>query len=364
MSETAPAGENPVVEPEVRVWTEGSAGRLRLNRPKALNALTLDMVRLIDAALTRFLADPAVSVVILDGEGPKALCAGGDVRALYDSGKSGNGFARTFWFEEYRLNARIASYPKPFVAFMGGIVMGGGIGLSAHASHRVVTDTSGLAMPEVGIGLIPDVGGTWLLGHAPEHLGIALALTGDRFGAADAISAGFADLMIPNEQLPKVAEALSALPAGADAAAVSAVLEGFVATPAPGPYTQNAAAIATLFDADSVEAILAQLDADGSEFATKCAATIRKKCPTSLKLTLRATLAAQTLDSLEDALKTEFRIVLRIIEGTEFFEGVRTTLIDKGQTPAWNPPELSGLSDADLDPYFQALPPGGELSFG
>src|SRR5215468_5919647 len=189
---------------EVLIRRQGRAGRLTMNRPQALNALTLGMVRQIWSALLAWRRDPAVELVVLDGTGDRALCAGGDVRALYDSRSEGSSLARTFWREEYRLNALIGRYPKPFVAIQDGIVMGGGIGLSAHARHRIVTERSRLAMPETGIGLIPDVGGTWLLAHAPGETGLYLGLTGVEMDAADAIYAGFSDTLVPSSRLTEL----------------------------------------------------------------------------------------------------------------------------------------------------------------
>ena len=189
---------------DVLIRREGRAGRITMNRPAALNALTLGMVRKIWAALTAWVDDPAVHLVLLDGAGGKALCAGGDVRSLYDSRTQGSALPRAFWSEEYPLNALIGRYPKPYVALQDGIVMGGGIGLSGHARHRIVTERSRLAMPETGIGLIPDVGGTWLLAHAPGEAGIYLGLTGEAMGAADAIHARFADVLVPSARLPEL----------------------------------------------------------------------------------------------------------------------------------------------------------------
>lgn len=349
-------------EPQVKIWREGAAGRLRLNRPKALNALTLDMIRLMDTALRQWQDDPAVAMVILDGEGPRALCAGGDIRALYDSGKARDGQAAVFWQEEYRLNSLISRYPKPYVAFQDGIVMGGGVGVSAHGAHRIVTETTVLAMPEVGIGLIPDVGGTWLLSRAPGQLGTALAVTGDRFGAADAILAGFSDRMIPRERRDEVCAALVALPATAGNAEVSAVLDGFSVEPEAGPWGLQRDVIDRLFAHDSIEQILAALDAEATETAQKWAATIRKKSPTSLKLALKAIRLARSYTSLEQALGVEYRLVLRTLEGNDFFEGVRVTIIDKGQAPDWQPATVEAVSAESIDAYFEPLA-GGELSF-
>src|SRR5215510_8675959 len=199
--------EQPVSD-EVLIRREGRAGRITMNRPKALNALTLPMVGRIGEALVAWQSDPAVQLVVLDGAGERGLCAGGDVRGLYDSRLTGSAFARKFWSDEYRLNALIGGYAKPLVAIQDGIVMGGGIGLSGHASHRIVTERSQLAMPETGIGLIPDVGGTWLLANAPGEVGIYLGLTGEVMRASDAIYARFSDALVPSAQLPALVDRL------------------------------------------------------------------------------------------------------------------------------------------------------------
>ena len=216
---------------DVLIRREGRAGRITMNRPAALNALTLGMVRKIWAALTAWVDDPAVHLVLLDGAGGKALCAGGDVRSLYDSRTQGSALPRAFWSEEYPLNALIGRYPKPYVALQDGIVMGGGIGLSGHARHRIVTERSRLAMPETGIGLIPDVGGTWLLAHSPGEAGVYLGLTGEAMGAADAIHARFADVLVPSARLPELVDRLVDDKGGAVGDVIASLAQK------PGPVT-------------------------------------------------------------------------------------------------------------------------------
>src|SRR3954467_877555 len=214
-------------EPDLIARREGAAGIIRLNRPKAINAVTLEMFREVDRALDRFEADPAVGVILLEGAGERGLCAGGDIRALYESSKVRGDLGKILWREEYILNARIAKFAKPYVAFMDGIVMGGGVGLSAHSSHRVVTDRTRLAMPEAGLGFFPDVGGTWLLSHAPGEIGTYFGLTGQIMNGPDAVYAGFADLVVPSGELAAVREALTNAPAGARSIDVKAVIDGF-----------------------------------------------------------------------------------------------------------------------------------------
>src|SRR3954467_13393915 len=207
-------------EPDLIARREGAAGIIRLNRPKAINAVTLEMFRDIDKALDQFEADPAVAVILLEGAGERGLCAGGDIRALYESSKVRGDLGKILWREEYILNARIKKFPKPYVAFMDGIVMGGGVGLSAHCSHRVVTDKTKLAMPEVGLGFFPDVGGTWLLAHAPGEIGTYFGLTGQTMNGPDAIHARFADAVVPAAKWPELRDALTKVRQGVTAADV------------------------------------------------------------------------------------------------------------------------------------------------
>src|SRR3954463_542553 len=217
-----------VEEGDLVARVEGSAGIIRLNRPKAINAVTLEMFRDIDRALDRFQTDPAVAVIVLEGAGERGLCAGGDIRALWESSKVNGDLGKILWREEYILNARIKKFPKPYVSFMEGIVMGGGVGLSAHSRHRVVTERTKLAMPEVGLGFFPDVGGTWLLSRSPGEIGTYFGLTGQIMNGPDAIHARFADAVVPSERLTALREELVNLRAGLSSADVNAVIDGFV----------------------------------------------------------------------------------------------------------------------------------------
>ncbi|MGF7208936.1 enoyl-CoA hydratase [Skermanella aerolata] len=335
------------------VRREGAAGRITVNRPKALNSLTLDMVHAFTRALAGWATDDAVNVVVIDGAGTRGLCAGGDIRALLESGSRDDGMAETFWSDEYKLNAAIGSYPKPIVAFMDGIVMGGGVGISAHASCRVVTEKTMLAMPEVGIGLLPDVGGTWLLSRAPGELGTYLALTGSRIGGADAIHAGLADYFVQSERLPELAKALS----GSEGADVEAIVKSFASDPGPAPLAEKAAAIDVMFGHDTVEQILETARTSGDDWAVKTAAEVEAKSPTSVKVTLAALRGARALDSLEDCLNVEFRIIARMFHAPDFREGVRAAVIDKDQSPRWQPPTLSEVSEASVSAHFAPLGP-------
>jgi enoyl-CoA hydratase len=348
---------------DVVIWREGRAGRITMNRPQALNALTYPMVGRIARALDAWRHDRSVELVILDGAGGRALCAGGDVRGLFESRKEGSGLARAFWREEYTLNAAIARFPKPFIAIMDGIVMGGGIGLSAHASHRVVSERSELAMPETGIGLIPDVGGTWLLSRAPRaglarEAGTYLALTGQRFDGAAAMLLGFADARVEAARLAQLA---AALVAGGDVGASIDAAASEPGKPAPHELREEAPAIDAAFAADRVEDIVAALESMPGEFARQTLARLAPKSPLSLKLTLAALRRARRARSLEEALNVEYRLTVRLFEHGEFAEGVRALLIDKDRSPRWRPPRLEDVTAPMLEAFLAPLPPGQEL---
>jgi enoyl-CoA hydratase/carnithine racemase len=349
----------PSESDEVLIRCEGRAGRITMNRPQALNALTHGMVGKIRTALDAWAADPAVELVVLDGTGDRALCAGGDVRSLYDSKAQGSEFARNFWRDEYRLNALIGRYPKPYVAIQDGIVMGGGIGLSGHASHRIVTERSRLAMPETGIGLIPDVGGTWLLARAPGETGVYLGLTGENMNAADAIHARFSDTFIASDKRPALTERLIDPKGGTVPQAIAA----FAQDPGTSQLAARSSDIDRAFAGQSVEAIVAALAHLPGEWAEKTAAALQQKSPKALKLTLAAIRGARTLRSLDQALIAEFRLTVRLFEDGEFPEGVRALIIDKDKKPKWSPPDLSQISDDFVRAYFAPLPTGEELTF-
>jgi enoyl-CoA hydratase len=349
----------PSATDEVLIRREGRAGRITMNRPKALNALTYAMVGRIWDALVAWQADSAVELVLLDGAGDRALCAGGDVRSLYDSRTQGSGFARTFWRDEYQLNALIGRYPKPYVAIQDGIVMGGGIGLSGHAAYRIVTERSRLAMPETGIGLIPDVGGTWLLAHAPGQAGILLGLTGDTMSAADAIHARFSDIFMLSARLASLASQLCD-PKGGD---VQTVIAEHAQEPEPSPLADTSPDIDKIFAGDVLESILAALAKMPGEWAARTAATLSQKSPKALKLTLAAIRNAKFLASLDQALIVEYRLTVRLFEDGEFHEGVRALIVDKDRKPKWSPPQLDGVTTEMVERYLAPLPPGEDLTF-
>lgn len=303
-------------EPDLIVAREGAAGIIRLNRPKAINALSYEMSVGIDAALDRFEADPAIGLVLLEGAGERGLCAGGDIRGLYESSRAGGDLGKRFWRQEYIMNARIAHFPKPYVAFMDGLVMGGGVGLSGHGSHRVVTEKTKLAMPEVGLGFFPDVGGTWLLSRAPGEIGTYFGLTGQTMNGPDAIHARFADAVVPSGQLAALRETLVSLRAGVNSAEVKAAIDDFATGETSGPVAAQQANIDRWFAHDRMEDIVADLGRDGSELAQSTLKTLNEKSPRGMVVALNLLRLARQSSSLEECLVREYRAALEVFEAT------------------------------------------------
>jgi enoyl-CoA hydratase len=334
---------------------EGSAGVIRLNRPKAINAVTLEMFRDIDKALDRFEADPAVAVIVLEGAGERGLCAGGDIRALYESSKVRGDLGKILWREEYILNARIAKFPKPYVAFMDGIVMGGGVGLSAHSSHRVVTERTKLAMPEVGLGFFPDVGGTWLLSHAPGEIGTYFGLTGQTMNGPDAIYARFADAVVPSGKLAGLREALSKIRPGTTSGEIKTLIDGFAAGETSGPVAAMQGKIDGWFAHDRMEDIVAALQRDGSELAQSTLKTLNEKSPRGMVVTLKLLRLARASSSLEECLVREYRAALEVFASADFREGVRAAVIDKDRNPKWSPAGIEDVTPEMVAPYFAEI---------
>jgi enoyl-CoA hydratase len=349
-------------EPDLIVRREGSAGIIRLNRPKAINAMTLEMSIGIDEALDQFEADSAVSVVLLEGAGERGLCAGGDIRGLYDSSREGGDLGKRFWRQEYVMNARIAKYPKPYVAFMDGLVMGGGVGLSAHSSHRVVTERTKLAMPEVGLGFFPDVGGTWLLSRSPGELGTYFGLTGQTMNGPDAIHCRFADAVVPSEKLPALREVLTKIRPGTMSREVSALIEGFATGETSGPVAAKQSSIDAWFAHDRMEAIVEALTRDGSELAQATLKALSDKSPRGMVVTLKLLRLGRKSSSLEECLVREYRAALEVFRSDDFREGVRAAVIDKDRNPRWSPPRIEDVTPAMIAPYFAGIG-ADELTF-
>ncbi|WKA26038.1 enoyl-CoA hydratase/isomerase family protein [Bradyrhizobium roseum] len=344
-----------VAEGDLIARKEGSAGVIRLNRPKAINAVTLEMFHDIDRALDAFEKDPAVAVILLEGAGERGLCAGGDIRSLWESSKVKGDLGKVLWRDEYILNARIKKFPKPYVAFMDGIVMGGGVGLSAHAAHRVVTDRTKLAMPEVGLGFFPDVGGTWLLARSPGEIGTYFGLTGQTMNGPDAIHAKFADAVVPSARLPALREALTNVAPGATSADIGQLIASFSTGEKAGPVAAQQAKIDALFRQDRMEDIVAALQRDGSDFAQATLKTLNEKSPRGMVVTLKLLRLARTSRSLEECLVREYRAALEVFASDDFREGVRAAVIDKDRSPKWSPPHIEDVTAEMVAPYFAEI---------
>jgi enoyl-CoA hydratase len=346
-------------EGDVIVRAERTLRRITLNRPKALNALTLDMAITMAKYLRSWATDADVGAVLIDGAGERGLCAGGDIRALYDAAKSKSPLPEQFWSTEYHLNVLIARYPKPVIAVMDGVVMGGGVGVSAHASHRIVTERSAVAMPEVGIGFFPDVGASFLLARAPGYVGTYLALTGDRMNAADAIFCGFADVHIAAAKLDELPSALADCRTAED---LRGGLGGMSIAPIPGKLQAAQRWIDSCFDADDVEAILERMRDSNLDEVRSTLATMAKASPTSLKVTLRNVRAALSFGKVEESFQQDYRITLACIAGHDFIEGVRATIVDKDRNPKWRPDKLEDVTPEIVDRHFNSVGPL-ELTF-
>lgn len=337
---------------------EGGLARITLNRPEALNALNEVMCAAMNAHLIAWAADDAIAAVMIDHAGPRGFCAGGDVRSVAKSGAKDGSSARDFFVAEYGLNVRIQSYPKPYIAILDGVTMGGGAGVSIHGKYRVATERTLFAMPETAIGLFPDVGGGWFLPRLPGRIGVWLALTSARLKAADCLYAGLATHYTPSEHLPALKAALAR-----DPHAVGAILASFSEDPGPAPIANHRADIDRLFAADRAEDIFAALEADGGAWALAQLATLRTKSPQAIKVTLRQLRAGAAAPSLAANMQMEYRVVSRVIHRHDFLEGIRAVLVDKDNAPHWSPTSLEGVGEEMLDELFAPLPTGEELPF-
>jgi enoyl-CoA hydratase/carnithine racemase len=335
-------------------------GTIQLNRPQALNALTHDMCIPLEKHLRDWAADTAVKAVIIKGSGEKAFCAGGDIRKLADRGPEGVSYRKSFWHDEYRCNTLIGEYPKPFIALIDGIFMGGGVGLSVHGSHRIISEFAHFAMPETGIGLFPDVGGTYFLPRCPGELGMFLGLTGTRLKGADILTAGVATHFVPRAGMAALEQALVDAAPG-DRVGIDAIVTKFAADPGPSQLAERKPEIDRRFGGDSVAAVMMALESDPTPFSVEQAAIIRSKSPTSVKLTFAQLRRGRAL-SLRDCMKLEWRICNHVALGHDFYEGVRAVIIDKDHKPKWQPARLEDVGDAEIEEYFTPVP-DGELQF-
>ncbi len=338
-----------VTDPHIRCEKRGSLGLLTLDRPEALGALTHGMIKALASQLEAWAVDDTVKTVAIRGAGERAFCAGGDIRAVAQAVMAGSSHeGADLLRDEYRMNALIGAYPKPYIALLHGITMGGGAGVSVHGRYRLADETLSFAMPETAIGFIPDIGASYFLSRLPDQIGLYLGLTGTRIGLSDALDAGLVTHAVRRSDFESVIEAL------AQGDRIENTVQAFSHKAAPGPLREHRRRIAILFGAPSVEAILERLDRDGGEFARATAQELRTRSPTSLKLVFRQLREAQTLD-LKQCLAMELRLALRAVDAHDFREGVRAALIDKDRNPKWQPNSLAGVGN--LDPFFASLGP-------
>jgi len=334
---------------DIDIRIEGRAGRITLNRPDSLNALTHEMALEIETALLQWREDAQVKLVLIDAIGERAFCAGGDIQKLYDTGIKGEfGFMRKFWADEYRLNALIASYPKPYVAFMDGIVMGGGVGVSAHGSLRIVTERTMLAMPECAIGLVPDVGGSLLLAKAPGHVGEFMGTTGARLDGADAIHAGFADVLVDVDALGDLKSELI------NTGDIECIV-GYAIPITSSRLEENADLIETIFAADKAVSALQLLEESNSEWAKSQAKAMRRSCPLSIASTWKMVKAARSFGSIGQALSQEYRFCWRSLDEGDVLEGTRALIIDKDRNPQWKVKHLEEVTDEMVSSMLASL---------
>lgn len=339
----------------------GAIAVATLNRPAALNALTLGMVRDYARQLDAWEAEGAIRAVVLRGAGGRAFCAGGDVVAVHDAGKARDRMTKDFFREEYTLNYRINRLWVPHVALLDGVTMGGGVGLSAHGSHRVATEKTLFAMPETGIGLFPDVGGGYFLPRMPGEIGMYLAMTGARLRLADCMYSRFATHAAASASMDKLVDALAGADYGGDPhAAVNRVLAGFAHDPGTPPLARHRAAIDRCFAGDTVEGMLAALEREGTDWAKQQHAAMLPKSPTSMKISLRQLRLGAGMDFAQE-LRMEYRLSQAFMAGHDFYEGVRALLVDKDNKPRWQPATLAEVGEDFIERHFDAVPPEGDL---
>ncbi|MCV7411565.1 3-hydroxyisobutyryl-CoA hydrolase [Mycobacterium florentinum] len=339
---------------EILARVDNGVGLITLNRPKAINSLNQTMVDVLGPLLTRWESDDAVRAVVLSGAGERGLCAGGDVVAVYHSARKDGVEVRKFWHDEYLLNGQIGRFAKPYVALMDGIVMGGGVGVSAHGNVRVVTETSKVAMPEVGIGFIPDVGGAFILSRAPGGLGLYAALSGATLSGSDAIALGLADHYMPHDKLEAFSQAI--VDDGIESALAAHAVE-----PPPSDLVAQQSWIDECFAGDTAQDIIAALRKHHAEPARKAAELIATRSPIAVSVTLEAIRRAAKMDTLEEVLVQDYRVSSASARSHDLVEGIRAQIIDKDRNPKWSPPDFAAVSAADIDAYF--APVDDDLSF-
>ena len=347
---------------EILSRVENGVGFVTLNRPKAINSLNQGMVNELSAVLAGWEQDAGIGAVVLSGAGERGLCAGGDVVAIYHSARANGVAARRFWHDEYLLNGQIGRFPKTYVALMDGIVMGGGVGLSAHGRHRVVTEKTKLAMPEVGLGFFPDVGGTFLLARSPSEVGTYFGLTGQTMNGPDAVYARFADAVVPSGKLAALREALIKLRAGVNSAEVKAAIDAFATGETAGPVAALQPQLDRWFAHDRMQDIVASLRRDGSDLAQATLKTLNEKSPRGMVVALKLLRLARASSSLEECLVREYRAALEVFASDDFREGVRAAVIDKDRNPRWSPPRIEDVTPEMVVPYFAEIG-AGELKF-
>jgi enoyl-CoA hydratase len=353
---------NDAGETELLCQRRGALALVTLNRPKALNALTFSMFRGLADRTAAWAADPEITAVVIAGAGDRAFCAGGDVIEVYDSARGDRKLAAELFRVEYRLNRDLFRYPKPYIALIDGIVMGGGVGVAVHGSHRVVTEGALFAMPETSIGLFPDVGGSYFLPRLSGELGMYLGLSGARLGAADCFYAGIATDHVARADLPALVEALVAADWSGDARTVASnTIAAFASPPGESSLAARRAAIDRCFTEGSVEAIVAALEAEGGAWAEATLAALRKCSPTSLKVAFRQLREGAKLD-FESAMTMEYRLSQACVAGHDLPEGIRAAVIDKDRKPKWRPASLAEVDEALVTAHF-APPPQGDLLF-
>ena len=341
----------------VIITEEGAIGRITLNRPEALHSLNQDMCEIVLEALARWASDDAIALVLVDhAEGTRGFCAGGDIRMLAESGAADGAQARAFFAAEYRMNAAIKAFPKPYIALLDGVTMGGGVGISVHGTHRVATENTVFAMPETGIGLFPDVGGGWFLPRLRGQLGIWLALTGARLKGLDVAAARVATHYVPSELLANLRAQLRQADFSNGAAEMVNEILGAMSHSLPaGSFEPHMATINDCFASDRAEEIVAALEASADPWAHEQLETLRQKSPETVKVALRQLREGARLDEFRENMRMEYRIGWRKVQSPDFLEGVRAVIIDRDNAPKWSPSRIEGVSDEDVARYFEPL---------